>query len=493
MRVDFSVPEQDIRLIAIGMPVTVSTEVGNTQLTGHISAIEPRIDPNSRLVTVRAEVDDPGHRINPGQFLRVRVELPEEQNVVALPQTVVSTTLYGDSVFVVRTEGEGETAKKTVEQVFVDPLQRVGLDGDPHPRGGAQLTQLGGGETRMLRAAAADHPHVGDRGAAQFGQHVFGHVGRIERRRLFDQNAGHVDRHVAHADGRHLTHAVQRLRLGVGVARVPGHERARRSAAHRVFAGHAHAQVFAGAHGVDHCVVAGQQLVAGHVTPQGHQPQKPDVGRLEHSRQCGGHRLDRGVVGCHPVAQQPVRGRQPVEDVDLDVGPGGQKLCREQPGRPRAHDRDAVAGRRHGGTLLGCVRQPMQAADDASELTGRVVQPWPSTDHPRTGVGRACRNPRQARCRHARPASGHPSLSMRALQTQPTTVSSRQELHVHQRQVTVHLAQRVGVERGARGVTALVDYRPGPQTGGHRVAERDVGDAVGHGPWRCHRRGEGED
>ncbi|HRO10859.1 efflux RND transporter periplasmic adaptor subunit [Amaricoccus sp.] len=124
MRVDFSVPEQDIRLIAIGMPVTVSTEVGNTQLTGHISAIEPRIDPNSRLVTVRAEVDDPGHRINPGQFLRVRVELPEEQNVVALPQTVVSTTLYGDSVFVVRSDGEGEAAKKTVEQVFVSAGRR---------------------------------------------------------------------------------------------------------------------------------------------------------------------------------------------------------------------------------------------------------------------------------------------------------------------------------------------------------------------------------
>ena len=124
MRVDFSVPEQDIRLIAIDMPVTVSTEVGNTELTGRISAIEPKIDPNSRLVTVRAEVDDPGHRINPGQFLRVRVELPEEPNVVALPQTVLCSTLYGDSVFVVRTEGEGDAAKKTVEQVFVKAGRR---------------------------------------------------------------------------------------------------------------------------------------------------------------------------------------------------------------------------------------------------------------------------------------------------------------------------------------------------------------------------------
>jgi membrane fusion protein (multidrug efflux system) len=124
MRVDFSVPEQQIRLIRIGMPVTASTEVGGVTLTGQISAIEPRIDPNSRLVTVRAELDNPAEAVNPGQFMRVRVELPEEQNVIALPQTVLSSTLYGDSVFAVRTEGEGDQAKKTVEQVFVQAGRR---------------------------------------------------------------------------------------------------------------------------------------------------------------------------------------------------------------------------------------------------------------------------------------------------------------------------------------------------------------------------------
>jgi membrane fusion protein, multidrug efflux system len=126
MRVDFSVPEQDIRLIAREMPVTVRTEVGNIELAGRIAAIEPRIDPNSRLVTVRAEIADPERRINPGQFLRVRVELPEEPDVIALPQTVLSTTLYGDSIFVVRTEGEGDAAKQTVEQVFVRAGRRSG-------------------------------------------------------------------------------------------------------------------------------------------------------------------------------------------------------------------------------------------------------------------------------------------------------------------------------------------------------------------------------
>ncbi len=120
MRVDFSVPEQQVRLVENGMPVTLTTEVGSTALSGRITAIEPRIDPNSRLVNIRASFENPPDGgVNPGQFLRVRVELPTEDNVIALPQTVLSSTLYGDSVYVVRTEGEGDQAKSKVEQVFV--------------------------------------------------------------------------------------------------------------------------------------------------------------------------------------------------------------------------------------------------------------------------------------------------------------------------------------------------------------------------------------
>ena len=124
MRVEFSVPEQDIRRIAIGLPVNVNSEAGGIDLMGTITAIEPKIDPASRLILVRAEVDNPDGKVNPGQFLQVRVELPPESDVIALPQTVLSSNLYGDSLYVVRTEGEGDQAKRTVEQVFVKAGRR---------------------------------------------------------------------------------------------------------------------------------------------------------------------------------------------------------------------------------------------------------------------------------------------------------------------------------------------------------------------------------
>jgi membrane fusion protein, multidrug efflux system len=125
MRVDFSIPEQQIRLIEIGMPVIVSSEVGGTELGGEIVAIEPKIDPNSRLVGVRAVVEEANGQINPGQFLRVRVQQPVEPSVIALPQTTVTSNLYGDSVYVVRKDGEAEDAPLKVEQVFVDAGRRA--------------------------------------------------------------------------------------------------------------------------------------------------------------------------------------------------------------------------------------------------------------------------------------------------------------------------------------------------------------------------------
>jgi membrane fusion protein (multidrug efflux system) len=124
MQVDFAVPEQQISALALGREITVSTEVGDFSAKGRIIAIEPRIDPNSRLVSVRAEVDNVEGNIYPGQFLRVRIALPAEEGVIALPQTAVSSTLYGDSIYVVQPgEAEGDLV---VDQVFVKIGRRSG-------------------------------------------------------------------------------------------------------------------------------------------------------------------------------------------------------------------------------------------------------------------------------------------------------------------------------------------------------------------------------
>jgi membrane fusion protein (multidrug efflux system) len=101
MRVDFSVPEQQLPLLKIGQTVRLGFGGADMPFAGAIRGIDPKIDSSSRLVNVRAEVANPEGKLTPGQFVQVRVELPEEQNVLTLPQTALTTSLYGDYIFVV--------------------------------------------------------------------------------------------------------------------------------------------------------------------------------------------------------------------------------------------------------------------------------------------------------------------------------------------------------------------------------------------------------
>jgi membrane fusion protein, multidrug efflux system len=120
MRVDFTVPEQQFANLKIGQPVRIGTEKAEDELpfTGSIRGINPKIDPSSQLVSVRAEVANPEGKLTPGQFVQVRVELPKEDNVIALPQTALTTSLYGDYVFLVRPAkaASGEAAAKPEEK-----------------------------------------------------------------------------------------------------------------------------------------------------------------------------------------------------------------------------------------------------------------------------------------------------------------------------------------------------------------------------------------
>jgi len=134
MRIDFSVPEQSLSSLKLGQPVKVGPNMDALKYNGTIVGIDPKIDPASRLVSVRAEVQNDEPRLTPGQFVQVRVELPQEDNILALPQTTIVTSLYGDYVYAVRPEQpkegekapEGQAAKQVARQVFVKVGRRYG-------------------------------------------------------------------------------------------------------------------------------------------------------------------------------------------------------------------------------------------------------------------------------------------------------------------------------------------------------------------------------
>lgn len=105
--VDFSLPQDALATIKVGLPVRVTIEGTTAQLTGTISAIEPTIDPTTRNVKIRAAIPEPANKPRPGMFVNVQVVQPTEQAVVAIPVTALVHASYGDSVFVVEDKPPG--------------------------------------------------------------------------------------------------------------------------------------------------------------------------------------------------------------------------------------------------------------------------------------------------------------------------------------------------------------------------------------------------
>lgn len=131
MRADFSVPEQNLQLVKIGQPVRFGLSEDRMEFGGKITGIEPRVDPQTRLVAIRAEIENPDGRLSPGQFVQVRVELPVEDGVIAVPQTALTASLYGDYLYVVVPAQDGQASaqdepKFVARQIFVRPGRRTG-------------------------------------------------------------------------------------------------------------------------------------------------------------------------------------------------------------------------------------------------------------------------------------------------------------------------------------------------------------------------------
>lgn len=126
MRVDFSVPEQRLPEMRIGQVLQmVSENSPGVIYTGEITGINPRVDPASRLVAVRGNVVNTDHGLTPGQFMRIAAELPEQDGVLAVPQTALVSSLYGDYVYLVKPK-ENAPDQLEVRQSFVGVGRRSG-------------------------------------------------------------------------------------------------------------------------------------------------------------------------------------------------------------------------------------------------------------------------------------------------------------------------------------------------------------------------------
>lgn len=105
MRVDFNVPEVYLQQIKIGGKISITSRAINTKdksSEGTIYAFNSKIDPNSRMLGVRAHVPNKNHTLMPGTFVEVIAYLGKAQQPIMIPQTAVMYSLEGSYVYLMK-------------------------------------------------------------------------------------------------------------------------------------------------------------------------------------------------------------------------------------------------------------------------------------------------------------------------------------------------------------------------------------------------------
>ena len=121
---DFTVTESDFGRIKVGQKVNAKfSAYPDDSFNGEVATTDARVSASSRMITVRAKIANADGRLVPGMYADVTVTVGEPQPVVTIPQTAVTYSLYGDSVFaVVKAKNPDPNAKEPgleIERRFV--------------------------------------------------------------------------------------------------------------------------------------------------------------------------------------------------------------------------------------------------------------------------------------------------------------------------------------------------------------------------------------
>lgn len=116
LKLQLQVPEMQAPQIHQGMAVALSVDAyRDRKFGGHVTAINPAIDPASRAVTVEAEVENPDNALRAGMFATARIALPGGNQAVFVPRASVVSDQNTNSyrVFVI----QGDIAHLRVVQL----------------------------------------------------------------------------------------------------------------------------------------------------------------------------------------------------------------------------------------------------------------------------------------------------------------------------------------------------------------------------------------
>ncbi|QYJ22799.1 efflux RND transporter periplasmic adaptor subunit [Achromobacter sp. ES-001] len=127
---NITLPEQALGAVRAGQTVAVTVDAyADRQFPGQVTTVEPQVDAGSRTVRVQATLFNADGALAAGMFAHGRIRLPDRPDVITVPETAISYSAYGDSVYVLTPPEPGAAAAPdtpaTVRQAYVKTAERV--------------------------------------------------------------------------------------------------------------------------------------------------------------------------------------------------------------------------------------------------------------------------------------------------------------------------------------------------------------------------------
>jgi membrane fusion protein (multidrug efflux system) len=111
-KLEFAVPGRYSTQVAPGKKIRFTIESDLKVYEGQVYAIEPRIDPATRTLTIRAMAENRRGNLLPGQFVKVELILESVNNAILVPTEAVIPEQAGKKVFILE--------KGKAKEVFIE-------------------------------------------------------------------------------------------------------------------------------------------------------------------------------------------------------------------------------------------------------------------------------------------------------------------------------------------------------------------------------------
>ncbi|WP_264696203.1 efflux RND transporter periplasmic adaptor subunit [Candidatus Nitrosacidococcus sp. I8] len=116
--VDYMLPERYFSFLSINQKISIKVKsYPDRAFIGHITAIDPGFDPQTRNIKIRATLNNPNLLLRPGMFSEVSTLLPERKQALTVPKMAIAYNPYGEMIYVVEKQGNDFIAHQRAVRV----------------------------------------------------------------------------------------------------------------------------------------------------------------------------------------------------------------------------------------------------------------------------------------------------------------------------------------------------------------------------------------